>query len=79
MSVKQEVRQKHEEEFLQLYYDTLVHSGAFKPEDFPFSACFHKYLVGVATSAAVPLLTARGVIEGRKFINNPPSYPHYLF
>lgn len=34
-----------------------------------------KYLVGIATSGTVPLLTARGVIEGKKFIGKPPSNP----
>jgi hypothetical protein len=75
MSVRQEVMRKHEDEFLHLYYDTLIQAGAVKTDDFPFSACFQKYFVGIATTAAVPILTARGVIEGRKFINKPPSNP----
>jgi len=75
MSVKQEIMRKHEDELIHLYYDTLVKDGAFKPEEFPFSECHQKYLIGVATSAAVPILTARGVLEGKKFIGKPPPNP----
>jgi hypothetical protein len=94
MNVLEEVRKKHENEFIHLYHDVLVKSGVVKIEEFPFDTCYHKYivgkyhqnhniteadkliiLIGVATSAAVPLLTSRGVIEGRKYIDKPVTNP----
>eukprot|EP00026_Physarum_polycephalum_P009672 Phypoly_transcript_09803.p1 GENE.Phypoly_transcript_09803~~Phypoly_transcript_09803.p1 ORF type:complete len:383 (+),score=69.17 Phypoly_transcript_09803:85-1233(+) len=71
MSVQEEVRKKHETEFLHLYYDMLEKRGAFsKSDDFTFDSCYHKYLIGVATSSAVPILNAHGLIEYRKLLES---------
>jgi hypothetical protein len=82
MSVQEDVRKKHETEFLHLYYDMLEKRGAFskssethaaksnssKTDEFTFDACYHKYLIGVATSSAIPVLHARDLIESKKCI-----------
>lgn len=80
MNVQEDVRKKHENEFLHLYYDMLEKRGAFstpnsaktesKTEPFTFHSLYHKYLIGVATSSAVPVLKARGFIESRKLLEN---------
>ena len=94
MHVQEDVRKKHENEFLHLYYDMLQKRGAFtKPsetdpakseskseaksesEEFTFDSCYHKYLVGVATSSSVPILKARDLIESRKILESSRANP----
>ncbi len=92
MNVQEDIRKKHENEFLHLYHDTLIADAKLSPSEFSFEDCYNKYIigksftylfvphvcVGVATSGSVPVLTARGVLEGRKFIEKPPSNPGML-
>lgn len=72
MNVQDEVRKRHETEFLHLYLEVLKQHGV---TDFTFEECYRKYIVGIACACVLPIVSARGIVEGRKHHEHPSSNP----